>query len=269
MKIVVVVQARCGSSRLPNKVLMPLAGAPLLQRMLERVLAAKLPHEIVVATTHAVEDDAIESLATQMKLSCYRGHATDLLDRHYQAAKLHHADVVLKVPSDCPLIDPRCIDEVIETYLADPSAYDYVSNLHPPSYPDGNDVELMPFAILEQAWREAERAIDREHTTPFIWEHPTRFRLRNVAWSTGNDFSDSHRWTIDYAEDYELIRAVYDHLWSRTNPIFPLEAILALIEANPQIAALNANYLGWTWYRRQQAMQPDKALPQLANGAPL
>jgi spore coat polysaccharide biosynthesis protein SpsF len=253
MKIVVVVQARTGSTRLPRKVLMPLAKRPLLWRMLERVLAAKTPSSVVVATTCDPADDVIVKMAREAGVGCFRGHPTDLLDRHYSAGLAFGADVVVKIPSDCPLVDPAVIDRVIACYLAHASSVDFVSNLHPPTYPDGNDVEVMPMGVLETAWIEATEPHEREHTTPFIWERPDRFRILNVAWESGLDCSSTHRWTIDYPEDYRLLAAVYDALWNSVRPVFPLEDVLSLLEARPDIAALNACHAGKAWYRDRAA----------------
>ena len=247
-KILTVVQARMGSSRLPGKVLLPLAGQPLLVRMLERVQRASLAGTVVVATTTDPADDAVAACCTAHGLECFRGDALDLLDRHYQAARHYQADVVLKVPSDCPLIDPAVIDEVVRFYLDFAERYDFVSNLHPATFPDGNDVEVMPFEALETAWREARRPLEREHTTPFFWENPGRFRLGNVEWGTGLDYSMSHRWTIDYPEDYDFITAVYEALYPG-NPTFGLAEILRLLAQRPGIAQLNARYAGVNWYR--------------------
>jgi spore coat polysaccharide biosynthesis protein SpsF len=146
------------------------------------------------------------------------------------------------------LIDPQVIDKVLGAFLENPGAYDFVSNLHPPSYPDGNDVEAMSMAALATAWREAKRDLEREHTTPFLWENPERFCIHNVTWETGLDHSMTHRWTIDYEEDYQFIKIVYDSLYPQ-NPLFGLEDILALLERQPHIATLNAKYAGVNWYR--------------------
>jgi spore coat polysaccharide biosynthesis protein SpsF len=199
--ILTVVQARMGSSRLPGKVLFPILGRPLLERMLERVSMARQTGLVVVATTTAPEDNAIEELCAQIKVPCFRGHPTDLLDRHYQAAKFYSAGLVVKIPSDVPLIDPVIIDRVIGEFLNSSTSYHYGGNLHPGTYPDGNDVEIMTSDALEIAWNRADREFEREHTTPFIWERPEEFRCLNVAWESGLDYSMSHRFTIDYPED--------------------------------------------------------------------
>jgi spore coat polysaccharide biosynthesis protein SpsF len=253
VRIVVVVQARTASTRLPGKVLMPLAARPLLCRMLERVLAANTPSAVVVATTREPADDVIETVAREAGVDVFRGHSTDLLDRHYRAGIAFGADVVVKIPSDCPLIDPAVVDRVIGYYTAHAASADFVSNLHPGTYPDGNDVEVIPFGVLETAWIEAIEEHEREHTTPFIWERRDRFRIHHVAWDSGVDYSSTHRWTIDYFEDYQFLAAVYGALWTGARPIFSLQAVLSLLEARPDIAALNACHAGKAWYRDRVA----------------
>jgi spore coat polysaccharide biosynthesis protein SpsF len=228
---------------------MPLAGEPLLRRMLERIQASTVPDVIVVATTTEQGDEPIRDLCRQMAVACYSGHPTDLLDRHYQAARRQMADVVVKIPSDCPLIDPAIIDRVLTFFAEQVKSYDFVSNLHPATYPDGNDVEAMTFPSLETAWKEADKGFEREHTTPFLWERPDRFRIGNVEWETGLNYSMSHRWTIDYPEDYEFVNAVYDELWTDENPVFSLRDILDLLDRRPDIATLNSRYAGVNWYR--------------------
>ena len=193
MKTLVVVQARTDSSRLPGKVLVPLAGAPLLQRMVERLRAATTPFEVVVATTTEPTDDPIVELCSATDTPVFRGHPTDLLDRHYAAAVAARAEAIVKIPSDCPLIDPACVDRVIGTFLSSPGRWDFISNLHAPTWPDGNDVEIFTMDALAIAHREATRPHEREHTTPFLWDQPERFRIGNVLWETGLDLSMSHR----------------------------------------------------------------------------
>lgn len=247
MKVTAVIQARTGSTRLPGKVLLPAAGASLLQRMVERVSAARTPSAVVIATTELPADDAIVAIARRAGVDCVRGHATDCLDRHITAARATAADAVVKIPSDCPLIDPDTIDRVIGAFLAEPDV-DYVSNLHPPTWPDGFDVEVMTRGALETAGREATRPLDREHTTPFLWDNPERFVTHNVAWQTGLDYSQSHRLTLDYPEDYAVIRAVFDELWA-PGRAFGLAEIVELLESRPALARINAMHRGSSWIR--------------------
>jgi spore coat polysaccharide biosynthesis protein SpsF len=247
MNIVTVIQARTTSSRLPNKVLLPLCNEPLLIRMIERIKKSYYTSNPVVATSTNKEDDVIQNLCESHGIDCFRGHLTDLLDRHYQLAITYKADAVVKIPSDCPLIDPNIIDKVIGYYLENHPHYHFVSNLHPASYPDGNDIEIMSFGAIEIAWKEASRNFEREHTTPYLWENPDRFKIGNVLWETGLDFSSTHRWTIDYEEDYQFINRVFEELYHK-NPLFGLCEILALIEKRPEIAEINQKYAGKYWY---------------------
>lgn len=246
-RVVVVVQARMGSTRLPGKVMRPLGGRPVLARMLERLAETTAPDEIVVATTTAAEDEPIRALCRRLGARVESGHPTDCLDRHRQVAAATRADVAVKIPSDCPLIDPAVVDRVIDAFLE--ADNDYVSNLHPPSYPDGLDVEAMARDALEIAAREATRPLDREHTTPFLWDQPERFRIGNVAWETGRDASQTHRLTLDHAEDLVLLQAVFDALWTCERPIFPLADIVDLLDRDPAMRAINARHAGTTWYR--------------------
>jgi spore coat polysaccharide biosynthesis protein SpsF len=179
----------------------------------------------------------------------YAGHPTDLLERHVGAARQLRADVVVKIPSDCPLIDPGIIDRVVGLFRQAGWHYDFVSNLHPASYPDGCDVEVMSLAALETAWREARKPHEREHTTPFLWDQPRRFRVGNVRWESGRDLSMTHRLTIDYPQDYALVRAVFEALHRPGAPPFTLEEILSFLDRHPEVFALNRTLAGINWYR--------------------
>ncbi len=247
-KIAIIVQARMASSRLPGKVMLPIMGKSLLARMIERLQMIQHKADIIIATSENQEDDVIAAEASAMNIAYYRGSLGNLLDRHYQAARMFKADIVLKIPSDCPLIDPRIIDHVLEYFFANRGKYDYVSNLHPATWPDGNDVEVMTMACLKQAWENAGRPLELEHTTPYIWENPLIFSIGNVTWPTGLDFSMSHRFTIDYPEDYYFIEKVYRELYPICNQ-FSCRDILNLLNRRPDIYQLNAQYAGVNWYR--------------------
>jgi spore coat polysaccharide biosynthesis protein SpsF len=247
-KIVTVIQARMGSTRLPGKVMFPLAGQPLLLRMYERVSHSEYAGNIVIAITEEKTDYQLEELCIDNDISLFRGSSLDLLDRHFKASINYNADIVIKIPSDCPLIDPEIIDKVVIYYLNNGNKFDYVSNLHPPTYPDGNDVEVMSFSALQNSWTNAKKDFEREHTTPYIWENQNKFRIGNVSWETGLDYSMTHRFTIDYKEDYEFIKRVYDELYS-INPKFSLIDILKLLEKKTEIKKINEMYAGVNWYR--------------------
>ncbi len=245
MQIITVVQARFSSTRLPGKVLLPILEKPILIRIIERVRKAKFVGQLVIATSINSEDDQIEKLCNEYNFECYRGSLTDLLDRHYQVGLKYNADAVVKIPSDCPLIDPSIIDKVIKNFTE--NNFDYVSNLHPATYPDGNDVEIFSFNALEKAWKEATKNFEREHTTPYFWENQNLFKLGNVKWETGLDLSTSLRFTLDYFEDYQFIKNIYEELYPK-NPDFSLQDILILLKEKPELLEINKKYAGTYWY---------------------
>src|SRR5262245_23566011 len=226
MKIVVVIQARTRSTRLPRKVLAEVCGRPLLAHMIDRVRLAREPDGVVVATTRDRADDAIVELCRELHVDCYRGHPEDCLQRHREIAVQYRADAVVKIPSDCPLIDPRVVDQVLGAFRRHADGYDYFSNLHPASWPDGNDVEVMSLAAITAADAEASDPFDREHTTPFICSRPDRFRLGNLTWDTGLDLSRRYRWVVDWREDLEVVRRIIEGLLPFRGPGFSVEEIL-------------------------------------------
>ncbi len=236
------------SSRLPFKVMVSLAGKPLLQRMIERVNASILKGTVIVATSTESSDDPIVSFCYKEGIRCFRGSLNDLLERHLHAAEEANAEYVLKIPSDCPLIDVDVINRVVNYFFKNIDRFDYVSNLHPATYPDGNDVEIMTMDVLRKAHKMATKPMEREHTTPWIWENPDINRIGNVIWETGLNYSMSHRWTIDYEEDYLFIKKIYDELYS-TEKHFSMYDILSLLERKPEIASINNKYAGVNWYR--------------------
>jgi len=261
LKIVGVIQARVGSTRLPGKVLLPLGGRPILERMLARVAHAEQLDDVIVATTRLAADDSIRRLTADCRVPCISGDPYDLVDRHLLAARATGTDAVVKIPSDCPLIDPAIIDETVGVFRANADRYAYVSNLHPASWPDGNDVEVIRLDALETTAREARRPFEREHTTPFIWDQPERFACGNVTWSTGKDLSSTVRLTLDYEEDYQLISAVFEALHRAGSadaagalvPPFNVEAIVAFLDHHPEVRALNAAYAGQSWMQNHAA----------------
>jgi spore coat polysaccharide biosynthesis protein SpsF len=228
--------------------MLPILGRSLLARMIERLQMIRHKAEVIIATSETPDDDIIINEAINIGIPYYRGSLNNLLDRHYQAAKLHYADIVLKIPSDCPLIDPRIVDHVLDYFFANRDTFDFVSNLHPATYPDGNDVEIMTMACLTKAWKNAHRPLELEHTTPYIWENPRLFRIGNVTWPTGLDYSMSHRFTIDYAEDYYFIERVFRELYTN-NYQFSCDDILHLLNQKPGIYNINTQYAGVNWYR--------------------
>lgn len=241
VNVVTVVQARTGSTRLPGKVLALAGGRPVLETQVTRMARSQLAGTIAVATTTDPADDPILAICRPLGIQTVRGHSTDLLDRHLQTARELGGEVVVKVPSDCPLIDPEVIDQVIAAFLS--GGHDYVSNLHPPTWPDGQDVEVLSRDVLEEAHRQAVPGFEREHTTPYVWERPERYRLANVG--CDRDLSAVYRLTLDYPEDLALIDAVLNAL----TPDAGVAEIVEYLSEHPEINDLNAAYRGVNWYR--------------------
>jgi spore coat polysaccharide biosynthesis protein SpsF len=234
MKIVAIVQARMGSSRLPRKVLKDLGGATVLDRVLNRLGRSRLIQESVVATTIEPADDAIVEHCERTGRKVFRGSEQDVLDRYYQAAKYVNADVVVRITSDCPVIDPEVTDGTIRAFL-DRHA-DYASNVLVRTYPRGLDTEVMTVQALERAWRESNKPHQREHVTPYIYENPSEFKLHGIE----NDTDCSrHRWTVDTPEDLELLRAIYERFGGRDD--FGWREVLKLVESDPSLAEINRN----------------------------
>lgn len=233
MRTVIIVQARMTSTRLPGKVLLPLAGEPMLTRLVERLRRVERADAIVIATTTNATDDAIADLCSRLEVPCHRGSEHDVLSRYADASRLHGAHVVVRITADCPLIDPELIDQVIAVYEAGDA--DYVSNMLPPTWPYGMAVEVFSASALAQAHTEARQAAEREHVTPFLYGHPERYRLRNVA--SPVDLSH-HRWTVDTPEDYQLVQRLFETLYP-IMPRFTQADVLQLLDRHPDWVAIN------------------------------
>ncbi len=232
MKIVVIIQARLGSTRFPGKVLADLLGKPMLTHVVERVRRARTVTSVVVATTESTRDDPIVSHCAMLGVACTRGSEADVLDRFQQAAKLHRADVVVRVTADCPLIDPAVIDRVVAAFLT--AEVDYAANILQPSYPDGLDVEVFRASALQRAWECARKPSEREHVTPYLRTAPEFSRLNVVS---GLDPAvGRERWTVDEIPDLEFIRGIYKVFVGR--PDFGLDDVIALLASRPDLQKL-------------------------------
>jgi spore coat polysaccharide biosynthesis protein SpsF len=248
MKIATIIQTRMASTRLPGKVLMTVVGKTFLELLLERVKHSKHITETVIATTTNHKDDVLYDFCKQKGIKVFRGSENDVLDRYYQTAKEFKVDVVVRITSDCPLIDMYVVDKVIEEFLKE--KYDYVSNIAPPTYPDGLDVYIFSFKALETAWKETKFTetpqnqsekddnYRREHVTPYFWQNPTEFKIGNI--SQKEDMSQKHRWTLDYEEDYQFLKRVFEELY-KEGQIFYMEDVLDLVKRKPEVYALNVN----------------------------
>jgi spore coat polysaccharide biosynthesis protein SpsF len=230
-RTVALVQARVSSARLPGKVLLDIHGEPMLLRVVRRAGCAVSLDDVAVITSCHVDDDAIEEVCLKNKVSCFRGSLDDVLDRYYRAALHFHADVIVRITGDCPLLDPNVVDLVVQGFHE--GSYDYFSNVLRCTYPDGLDTEVFHFKTLERTWKEASLKSEREHVTAFIYKHPEMFRLGNMEHP--EDLS-ALRWTVDTIEDLEFVRAVYSGF---KEDLFGMNEIVDLIGKNPEIAELN------------------------------
>lgn len=259
-RVVAIIQARMGSTRLPGKVLADVAGQPMLARVVARVAAARRVHQVVVATTTAPADDAVAIFCREHGIACFRGDEHDVLDRFCQAARAYEADVVVRVTADCPLLDPAVLDHVVAR-LTEPGPdgpCDYASNCLVYTYPDGLDVEAFSFAALQRAWREATKPSDREHVTPYL-RTSGHFRLANIA-NEEAPAARGLRWTVDDPADLPFVRTVYRALDGRER--FGLCDILDLLERDPAVkAAQGSGLINEGYARSLYAQAPAGAAP--------
>jgi spore coat polysaccharide biosynthesis protein SpsF len=262
-RVVAIIQARMGSSRLPGKVLLDLAGQPMLARVVERTRLAKTIDQVVVATTSESSDEPVAELCEARGYACYRGSLYDVLDRYYQAARQFGAEAIVRITADCPLIDPEVIDRTIRAFygqtelwdrlltadhpfpgplkqaLPPPGPFDFAANRLPPpwgrTYPIGLDTEVCTFKGLETAWAEAAEKHQREHVMPFFYDNLGRFRTLLVNHS---EDLGSLRWTVDTPEDLELLRAIFE-AFPGQDEVSWLE-VLALVRRRPELGQINA-----------------------------
>ena len=237
-KVVAIIQARMSSTRLPGKVLLDLGGRPALERMVERVRSAKKVDEVVIATTVDPSDEPVVQLCEKLQIPVFRGSLPDVLDRYYQAALQHHADIIVRLTGDCPLIDPLLVDQTIQA-LIDTRA-DFACNRLPPpltrSYPIGLDVEVCTFTALKRAWQEAVEKHDREHVLPYLYEVPGRFKVVQLD---HNEDLGSLRWTLDTPEDLQFLRAIVQRLGDHND--FTWLDVLEVVRREPQLMQINSS----------------------------
>lgn len=234
-RIIIIVQARMGSTRLPGKILKEVLQKPLLSYEIERLKQVKNAQEVIIATTTNQLDQAVIDLCQKEGMGVFRGSEEDVLGRYYEAAVLTKADVIVRITADCPLIDPRIIDKAIALFLDTKSDYDYLSNAQERTYPRGMDVEVFSRKALEKAYDEAHLPEEREHVTLYLYRHPEKFHIGSFK---RNLDASSYRLTVDTAEDFALIKIVLEQLYPQ-NPHFSLEEILKLLENHPEWYALN------------------------------
>jgi spore coat polysaccharide biosynthesis protein SpsF len=233
LKVVAIIQARMGSTRLPGKVLMDLGGETVLSRVVRRLRRATRIDEIAVATTVSRKDDAISAACKGLGVREFRGSEEDVLDRYLCAAEEAGAEAVVRITSDCPLIDPELVDEVVSSLVA--GNVDFVSNVMPRTYPRGLDAEAFTAEALRKVWENANQPHQREHVTPLFYERQDIFRVASVR--GGPDYS-RYRWTLDTPEDLRLIRAIYGNFGNGDD--FGWREAIALMDRSPELASINA-----------------------------
>jgi spore coat polysaccharide biosynthesis protein SpsF (cytidylyltransferase family) len=224
-RTIAIIQARMSSSRLPGKVLMPLLDRPMIVFMLERVRQARRLDEVIVATSDDPSDDALAATVTAAGFGCHRGSLTDVLDRYHGAALSRGADRVVRLTGDCPLMDADIVDRALE--LLETSGADYVSNVEPPTFPDGLDCEAFHFAGLQRACDEARLPMEREHVTPYLRERKDLFRT--ASWQGLSDLS-ALRWTVDHPDDLAHVRRLVEQVGARTPVDFDRFDLYRVIE---------------------------------------
>ncbi|MFZ3043663.1 MAG: glycosyltransferase family protein [Minisyncoccia bacterium] len=235
-KIVATIEARMTSSRLPGKVLMPLAGEPNLTRLIERLRRSRYVDDIVIATTTNAPDDAIEALAEKIGCKVWRGSEDNVLERVLQAAQSVHADLIVEITGDCPLIDWRHVDYLVDLY--EEGGYDYVANNMERSFPRGFDAQVFSVKTLAEVNELTKDPVDQEHVSIYIYSHPERYKLHN--WSAEGKMARKElRVTLDTREDYELLNLIFEKLLPQ-NEDFSAENVVDLFNREPELSEINA-----------------------------
>lgn len=252
MRIISIIQARLSSTRLPNKVLLNLAGKKVLEHVVNRSNACRSITDTIIATTVNKKDLKIVEFCAKKGISVYCGSEDDVLDRYYQTARLFGADHVVRITSDCPVIDPKIVDKVISLHLKEKA--DLTANILTETFPDGLDVEVFTYKALEKAWNEANLKSQREHVTPYIKDNPNIFKLVNME---NNENLYSKRWTLDNKEDYVFLTAVYKKLYKK-KPLFEMNDILKLLKQYPGLEKINSSITRNEGY--QKSLKEDKVV---------
>lgn len=247
MKVVAIIQARMGSTRLPGKVLLDLGGKTALERVVDRCRAISGVHEVVVAVPEGPADEPLRRLCARIGVVCRAGSEQDVLDRFYRAAKASRADVVLRITADCPLLDPEVAGRVLRALIRQKAAY--ANNVCPPTFPDGLDVEAFRFSSLETAWKKARKPVEREHVTVYLRDRPELFPFAAVTHS--RDLSGL-RWTLDEPRDLEFLRAIY----GLVNGGSRFEDVLKLLEKEPKLTEINGKIKPNEGYYRSLLNEP-------------
>lgn len=233
VKVIAIIQARTGSTRLPNKIFCDLGGFPLLHHVIERLKPSKRLTEIVVATTKNVKDDSIMNWCNKNNVKCFRGSEENVLERYYMTADYFDADIIVRVTADDPFKDYRLIDKAIKVLQS--KKMDFVCNNNPASFPEGLDVEVLTFDSLKRSFESSVSEFEKEHVTQYIHRNKNEFRIYNIE----NDTNLSHyRWTLDTKEDYQFVLEIYNRLYKKNNN-FLTEDIYQILIEEPELIKIN------------------------------
>ena len=235
MKVAAIIQARMGSTRLPGKALKKIQGKTILWHIINRVKHSKLIDYVIIACTIKNEDKAIEDFAKKNSIKVYRGNVNDIVDRFYNAAKIVDADIIVRLWGDCPLIDPKLIDDALKVFID--KKIDYLNNFNPPSYPSGLNFEIYSFETLYKILKNTKDAFFREY--PFEYVYNNKQSFKTFYDKNKEDLSNIHL-TVDYQQDFDLISVIFEKLLKR-GKIFYLEDIIKLIKEKPELQMLNIN----------------------------
>ncbi len=236
MKVNAIIQARCGSSRFPEKIFADIDGKPLIWHVVNRLSYAKTINKIIVATTTNSKDDILIDWCNENGVEYFRGDENNVLNRYYMASLSNPSDIVVRITADDPFKEPRIIDEVISKVIND--NLDLATNNYPPSYPEGLDCEAFTFKTLKEAAINASDSFEKEHVTQYIYHNPSKFKIGNVNNTTN---LSQLRWTIDNPADYEMVKAIYAHRDPENKGILLMEEILEILQDHPEIKAINSN----------------------------
>lgn len=233
MKPVAIIQVRMGSTRLPGKVLKKLNGISVLECLCDQLNYSRLLNDKIIATTSNSEDDVIVNFCESKGIKCFRGSVNDVLDRYHKCAKKFSINTIIRITSDCPLMDPQVVDDVIDFYLK--NSYDYVNNFYKRTYPYGNDVEIFSLKVLEKVWEKATKPSEREHVTPYIYNNPDEFSL---GWIENKENLSEFHWTVDRKEDLIFVQKIFKKISKR--PIL-MKDIIDVIKDDPSLLEINKN----------------------------
>lgn len=237
MKFLAMIQARCGSTRLPNKIFKDLCGRTVLERVLDRVSQSKRIDEVMVVTTLNKEDIKVVELVASMGVRVFAGSSEDVLDRYYQAAKLLSPKYIVRITADCPLFDYEILDEAIDALSENTDYLGFLSD----SFADGLDLEIVGYSSLQKAWKKSRKASEREHVTPYIRYNPKIFQIQDFPCKYG-DLKDK-RWTIDEPEDYEFVYKIFEHFNSIGKETFLTQDVLEFLQENPELEKINQGFI--------------------------